>query len=73
MEEHGHKKVIPNDAVLQSKLQDEAKQILRQRLAQKLLTEAGFENQFETALGVLSEAVGEYSELLRETPLLTIT
>ncbi|WP_233184896.1 ATP-binding protein [Paenibacillus sonchi] len=66
MEEYGHKKVIPNDAVLQSKLQDEVEHILRQRLAQKLLTEAGFENRFETALGELSEAVGEYSELRNE-------
>lgn len=66
MEEHGHKKIVPNDAILQSKLQDEAKEILRQRLAQKLLAEAGFEHQFETALGELSEAVCEYGGLRNE-------
>ncbi|AZK47849.1 hypothetical protein [Paenibacillus lentus] len=63
MEEYGHKKVIPNDAVLQRKLQDEAKEILRQRLVQKLLVEAGFEQQFEVAIDELSEAVNEHSEL----------
>lgn len=66
MEEHGHKKVIPNDAVLQNKLQDEAKEILRQRLAQKLLVEAGFEQQFEVALNELSDVVDDYSELRNE-------
>ncbi|WP_059051408.1 ATP-binding protein [Paenibacillus senegalimassiliensis] len=66
MEEYGHKKVIPNDTVLQNKLQDKAKEILKQRLAQKLLVEAGFDQQFEVALGELSDAVEDYRELRNE-------
>lgn len=66
MAAYGHKKVIPHETVLKQQLQEEAQELLREKLARKLLQEAGFDAHYRQALTVLNGAVAETEGLRGE-------